>query len=547
VDRTNARLIARAMFAQPSAGEGARSSQRVHSPSVIGCGCPHELVLSSVTGFLQLDRGVGLTAVGLRSSTTRSSTARLIARAMFAHHPRGWALAVLSASALAAGIVAAIIAAAHDEEVRHRVGRVSLINGWLPVSVQVVSVIVLLCAAGRRSPRWQHPIALVVGAGLAMGAHWYVGSAGVSGDSAPLATWIWIGLTGVAAAVAVLGWRGARWWRRGAVVLAIPLCLVSGAFSLNQWVGYLPTVYGAWSQLTAGPLPDQADPATVAALQQRHVAPAGGVVVPVAIPADASKFKHRGELVYLPPAWFASTPPPRLPVIMMIGGALNTPADWLRVGAAVSTVDGFASGHRGNAPVLVFADSGGGFNIDTECVNGSRGNAADHLTKDVVPYMISNFGVSPDRAHWGVAGFSAGGTCAVDLTVMHPDMFSAFVDIAGDLGPNMGTKTQTIDRLFGGNANAWAAFDPATVMTRHGHYTAVAGWFATVTPGDTAAGDAARTLCALGARQGIQCAVMAQPGKHDWPFAAAAFATALPWLAGQLHTPGVGPVLLPDR
>ena len=37
--------------------------------------------------------------------------------------------------------------------------------------------------------------------------------------------------------------------------------------------------------------------------------------------------------------------------------------------------------------MLVFVDSGGAFNNDTECVNGTRGNAADHLTKDVVPFM----------------------------------------------------------------------------------------------------------------------------------------------------------------
>jgi hypothetical protein len=36
-----------------------------------------------------------------------------------------------------------------------------------------------------------------------------------------------------------------------------------------------------------------------------------------------------------------------------------------------------------------------------------------------------------------------------------------------------------------------------------------------------------------------------QPGKHDWPFAAHAFASALPWLAGQLGTPGLPAVPLP--
>ena len=59
--------------------------------------------------------------------------------------------------------------------------------------------------------------------------------------------------------------------------------------------------------------------------------------------------------------------------------------------------------------------------------------------------MVSTFGVSADPANWGVVGWSMGGTCAVDLTVMHPDLFSAFEDIAGDIGPNSGNKDQTIE------------------------------------------------------------------------------------------------------
>jgi S-formylglutathione hydrolase FrmB len=132
---------------------------------------------------------------------------------------------------------------------------------------------------------------------------------------------------------------------------------------------------------------------------------AKGAVVAVKISAAASKFAHRGELVYLPPAWFATNPPPRLPAVMMIGGEFNTPADWLRAGEAITAIDAFAAAHSGNAPVFVFVDSGGGFNIDTECVNGVRGNAADHLTKDVIPFLASNFSVSSRRSDWGVAGF----------------------------------------------------------------------------------------------------------------------------------------------
>jgi S-formylglutathione hydrolase FrmB len=160
--------------------------------------------------------------------------------------------------------------------------------------------------------------------------------------------------------------------------------------------------------------------------------------------------------------------------------------------------------------------------------------------------MISHYGVNPSPASWGVVGWSMGGTCAVDLAVMHPEMFSAFEDIAGDLGPNAGTKNQTIDRLFGGNAAAYASFDPPTVITRHGAYTGVASWFdinVGADANDQAA--AATSLCALGSVNGIKCAVVAQPGKHDWPFAANAFAAALPWMAGQIGTPGVPQILLP--
>ncbi len=453
------------------------------------------------------------------------------------------------------------------------ISQLSLIHGWLPVAVQAITATVLVGAIGWRSPRWRRlwlPVTVAGGVVLAGWAHWYLASLPVAGDPAPPLLWVWIAAAGLAAGVVVLGWRGARWWRRGTAVAAVLLCVLCVLLAVNVWVGYLPTVYTAWNQLTAGPLPDQTDRAAVTVRRLTGVRQANGVVLPVSIPADASKFAHRRELVYLPPAWFASSPPPRLPAVMMIGADFNTPADWLRAGQAIRTVDAFASAHHGYAPLLVFVDATGAFNNDTECVNGPRGNAADHLTKDVVPYMISNFSVSADRANWGVVGFSMGGTCAVDLTVTHPNIFSAFVDIAGDAGPNLGTRSHTITTLFGGNANAYAAFDPTTVIIRHQRYSGVYGWFDI--PGAphaqhryiTAAGIgavavgahdpvanpegqdfAANSLCTVGSAHGIRCAVVTQPGRHDWPFAAQAFADALPWVAGRLGTPGVPRVPLP--
>jgi len=455
---------------------------------------------------------------------------------------------------------------------RHLIGQLSLLHGWLPATAQVCALLVVFGAIDWRRRRWRGfalPVALAVAAAVTSLSYWYIASVGVAGDPAPASLWLWLAMSGLAIAVVPLGWPRAHWWRRGLAVLSVPLCGLCAALALNLWVGYFPTVHAAWNQLTAGPLPHQTDRLTVTAMQLAGTRPTTGVVVPVTIDAGASGFPHRQELVYLPPAWFSSNPPPRLPAVMMIGAAINTPADWLRAGDAVDTVDAFAAGHQGYAPALVFVDATGAFDNDTECVNGSRGNAADHLTKDVVPFMVSNFGISAERANWGVAGWSMGGTCAVDLTVMHPDLFGAFVDIAGDLRPNLGTKDQTIARLFGGNPAAWAAFDPIGVITRHGHYAGVSGWFDVVAatgprnvaqaagPSPVAGAEppaalerenaAAHSLCDLATANGISCAVASHPGKHDWPFAGRAFAASLPWLAAAVRTPNTEPVPLPQR
>ncbi|MDT5077085.1 MAG: hypothetical protein QOJ80_1722 [Mycobacterium sp.] len=441
---------------------------------------------------------------------------------------------------------------------RHDLAHVSLMHGWAPVFIQVATAVVLVLGVGWRTRRWRTvwlPVAAVGGTGLCAWAHWYVGSAGLAGEPAPRSLWVWIAVTGLAGVAAIAGWRHSRWWRRALSALAVPASLLCAALALNLWVGYFPTVGTAWDQLTAGPLPNQTDRATVTAMQLAGTVPAKGVVVPVDIGSSASRFAHRRELVYLPPAWFGANPPPRLPTVMMVGAEFNTPSDWLRAGDAITTVDAFALAHGGFAPVLVFVDSGGGFNVDTECVNGSRGNAADHLTKDVIPFLSSDFGTGTTGSTRGVVGFSSGGTCAIDLAVMHPELFGGFVDIAGDAGPNLGSKEQTVARLFGGSTAEWSAFDPTTVMTKHPAYNGVSGLFVTsgaavdghgtVAAPDTPQRSAANSLCALGHSRGIACAVVAETGRHDWPFAGRAFASALPWLAGQLGTPGVPRIPLP--
>jgi S-formylglutathione hydrolase FrmB len=475
----------------------------------------------------------------------------------------------------------------------------SLLDGWLPWALQAVVLLLLLVALvpvvplpaswSRRRRPVRRPLlrlgaVVVLGVAGALAAYAAFAGSGLASDPAPVLLWVWVGLTVGALVAVVVAWGPSRWWRRGLAVLVVPLSVVCVALVLNQWVGYVTTVQEGWSEVTAGAFPDQVD---AAALPSMIGTPrATGAVVAVSIPDTASGFAHRTEDVWLPPAWFRAGPRPTLPAIMMIGGEFNTPGDWMRVGNAVQIADQYAAAHGGTAPVLVFADAGGTFNNDTECVDGPRGNAASHLTKDVIPFVEQTYGVSRDPRAWGVVGWSMGGTCAVDLAVMHPELIDSFDDIAGDAGPEVGTKQQTIDRLYGGNAAAWARYDPATVLSTHAPYPDTAGWFddssdagggfgghrppgagpgrpggrppgrrppggfggqngANAGIGGRGGGGAtgqelpeARALCSQAQTKAIACTVNTQPGRHSWQFASTAFSDVLPWMSARVEAPG---------
>jgi S-formylglutathione hydrolase FrmB len=448
--------------------------------------------------------------------------------------------------------------------------RVSLTSGWLPWTIKLVTVALLAIAVGWRSGDWRLrwvPAALMTGFATAAAARLVVRYQGWGERATSWQAVFWTAATGFAVAIAVFGWPRSPWWRRLASVLSVLLCVLSAGLALNTATGYFPTVAALWRQVSGGHPDEWINDATLTQMVREGARPAEGVMVWVDIPNAASGFDHRRELVYLPPAWFNSDPPPPLPAFMMLGGEFSQPSDWPVAADAARMLDRFAATHRGNAPVVVFPDTTGSLSNDTECVNGPRGNAADHLVKDVVPFVISRFGVSPDPAHWGLVGWSSGGTCALMTAVMHPEMFGAFVALDGQLGPNVGTKRQTIARLFARDENTWAAFDPRTVIERHGRYDNMAAWLGVsdeiptehhvvgghlppraIEEWDTYSEEHAanaRKLCLLLSGHNVECSVVGYGGSHDFVSAGKAFEEALPWLAGRLGTPDVPTRALP--
>ncbi|TDW92118.1 alpha/beta hydrolase family protein [Kribbella sp. VKM Ac-2566] len=416
---------------------------------------------------------------------------------------------------------------------------VSLLGGWFPVVLEVLAAGVLVVAVGWRDRVWRRRVPWVAGgAALVTLVAAYPGAKVVGlTDPLPFVVWLWFGVAVGALIVLGVGWRSARWWRRGAAVLAAALAALVGANGVNQFVGYYPTIDSAVNDWRNAPLPGQVSMSGLAHDARTTKMPTAGRLVAVNIPATYSHFDHRQELVYLPPIWFVrGAHRQALPVVELIGGERGGPGDWVRLGNAVQVSDAYAHRHHGYAPILVFTDPIAKFDNDTECVNGPRGNSADHLDEDIPKYVEKTFGASTNPRQWAVAGFSMGGTCALDLVVEHPDVFDHFIDISGDLAPYTTTPAASLHDLYGGNVALEKANEPLLVMRAHGKYTGVNGLFLTSTA-ELRHQHEAEELSTAGAKVGIWSRVEISPGTHVWQFAAPAFASAYPWLVNQLALP----------
>jgi S-formylglutathione hydrolase FrmB len=254
------------------------------------------------------------------------------------------------------------------------------------------------------------------------------------------------------------------------------------------------------------------------------------------IPGARSGFVARPAEVYLPPAWFRQ-PRPALPVVLLLHGTPGAPTDWTEGGQAQLTADAWATQHGGTAPVLVMPDINGSYTGDSECVDSPLGAVETYLTVDVPAAVEQNFGTRPPGAGWVVAGLSEGGTCAVMLALRHPDMFTAFGDFSGLVGPRVGETNadtaDTVSELFGGSQQQFEAHEPASLLAAR-RYPELAGWFQ-VGADDAEPLAAVQQLAPLTRSAGITTCLVVMPGlAHTFDVWSAAFRDSLPWMAARL-------------
>ncbi|MET0590563.1 MAG: alpha/beta hydrolase-fold protein, partial [Naasia sp.] len=174
-------------------------------------------------------------------------------------------------------------------------------------------------------------------------------------------------------------------------------------------------------------------------------------------------FAPRAAVVYLPPAALVADPP-ALPVVVALSGQPGTPADVFSSAGVSSIAERIADRNGGVAPIVVVPDQLGDPSTNPMCVDSARGESETYLTVDVPAWIDEHLNVSTDREAWTIAGFSQGGTCAIQLGGSRPDLFGSLIDISGERVPSLGDPEVTLRDGFGGDEEAYLAAQPQQIL-----------------------------------------------------------------------------------
>jgi enterochelin esterase-like enzyme len=244
----------------------------------------------------------------------------------------------------------------------------------------------------------------------------------------------------VGALIGALAWallwdRLGKIWRSAVVTVSVLGVAVTALLQVNR----LTEAYPSWSALI-GRQSHQAAPA------EPDVAPVGKPGAPVR-PGQSQMVAYlvggRASgltlpmYVYLPPG-YAAAPGTRYPVIEASHGYPGTNVTWLRKLHVQHYLDAEIAAGRMAPTVVLFPMQTTRALLDTECTDLVHGPKADiFLTTDVPDFVDAHLHVRTDRAGWGLVGYSAGGFCATNLLLRHPDRFAAAASLSGYASPGI--------------------------------------------------------------------------------------------------------------
>jgi enterochelin esterase-like enzyme len=222
--------------------------------------------------------------------------------------------------------------------------------------------------------------------------------------------------------------------------------------------------------------------------------------------------EQRSCYVYLPPGYpAAAAAGRRFPVLYLLHAPVGHARNYIQVGGLAVRMDTLLARHRIRPFIVAIPEAHSPFGTDHEWAN-SPGGAYESFVLDTVRAVDARFATKPTRANRMLAGLSAGGYGATNITLHHPAVFGSFESWSGYF-----TQTPT-DAFKGASAALLHANDPdlylATVapeLRRHPLRALLyQGYQDDVPPADMVA--FARRLEATGS----QVSWALYGGGHDW-------------------------------
>jgi enterochelin esterase-like enzyme len=351
------------------------------------------------------------------------------------------------------------------------------------------------------------------------------------------------------------------------LIIICTLCAMSGAFWLNDYIGYVRTPHDLADLMQRGDgwLPDAGrglaaisgneDGYVTNARTQLHQSRNGAPAAPeqvdtslrveqVGFPDPARGVPTGTANVMLPPGYNdPANKNRRYPVVYLIHGyPAGNSDDWFTSGDALGTMQSLLADQLVQPMIVVAPDmTAEQPATDWECLNMPNGpKLEDYLVDTVVPNVDAKFRTVADRRHRALGGMSGGAYCALNIGLQHlPTFASLLISLPyDDLGDSVG--------ILAGHPDLVAKNTPRTYLPTMTFPQPIATMITTGTSAPTDVVTAKRLAGALSAH-GQQVALRLQPGMtHTWRAARA----ALPYLfayANEVFGPanGSGPVAPP--
>ncbi|MEU1160406.1 alpha/beta hydrolase-fold protein [Streptomyces sp. NPDC005921] len=241
--------------------------------------------------------------------------------------------------------------------------------------------------------------------------------------------------------------------------------------------------------------------------------------------------------VYLPPQYFQKAyHRMRFPVIVALSGypgSIFNLAEHLRVSQTAGELQG--KGEM-QPTIMVMIRPTIAPPRDTECVDVPGGPQTEtFLAKDLPEAVRSVYRAGHDAGSWGVMGYSSGGSCALQLTMRDPGVYTT----AAALSPDYKVKDDpTTGNLFGSGPGRQARADGHDLMWRLKHLPVpqVSVLVANSKHGEKGYPETEAFIKAVKAPMRV-VSILPENGSHNFPTWVREMPAALKWMNAQLTFP----------